>query len=1038
MNIKSTILITFILALFCIPAVGQHSIARQWNDLLLESIRGDFARPTVHARNLFHTSIAMYDVWAIFDETAEPFLIGKTVNGFDCPFDGFPAPTDMEAARDEAICHAVYRILTHRFQNSPAANMMIPQYQSLMSAKGYSINNLSLDYSTGNAAALGNYIAACILNFGLQDGSNESVDYGNAYYTPVNPPLVTDIDGNPDIIDFNRWQPLTLDVFIDQSGNIIPFNTPKFLGPEWGNVTPFALSQDDVTIYSRFGDDYQVYHDPGDPPYLDTENTGGISEEYKWGFELVSIWGAHNDPADGVMWDISPGSIGNIQSYPENYSDYDEFYDLINGGDPSIGHSVNPVTGMPYEPQMVPRGDYTRVLAEYWADGPDSETPPGHWFTILNYVNDHPMFEKRYRGQGPIIDDLEWDVKGYLMMGGAMHDSAITAWGIKGWYDYLRPISAIRAMGDLGQSSDPNLPSYHPGGFRLTPGYIELIEVGDPLAGFANQHVGKIKLYTWKGPDYINNPAIDVAGVGWIRAEEWWPYQRPSFVTPPFAGFISGHSTFSSAAADIMEFITGDDYFPGGMGEFEAPMNNFLVFENGPSVDITLQWATYRDASDQTSLSRIWGGIHPPADDIHGRKIGMEIAADAVLLAESLFYKDDDNDGFYNYTDCDDNDNTVYPGAPEICDDKDNDCNSMTDDGLPLFTYYQDADNDGFGDAGSELMVCLATAPAGFVTNSDDCDDTLNAVNPNITEICDGIDNDCNGLVDDNLPVYDYYLDVDGDGFGDSANEITTCENPAPTGYVANAQDCNDNDNSINPSMTEVCDDVDNNCSGAVDDGLTYYDYYRDQDADGFGDGGNFVSTCYTIPPTGYVTNSDDCNDVDATINPTIAEVCDGIDNDCNGMADDGLTVTRYYRDIDGDNFGNPDLYADTCISTPPTGYVTLDGDCDDNNALLNPNAIDVADNFVDEDCDGADLFLGAKIFPNPVNDELIVRIQYQGEVSAHLISMDGRLMLRDQIILFNDNTARVDVSELHGGVYILRILDDNENEIYTEKVLKY
>ncbi len=1038
MNIKSTILITFILALFCIPAVGQHSIARQWNDLLLESIRGDFARPTVHARNLFHTSIAMYDVWAIFDETAEPFLIGKTVNGFDCPFDGFPAPTDMEAARDEAICHAVYRILTHRFQNSPAANMMIPQYQSLMSAKGYSINNLSLDYSTGNAAALGNYIAACILNFGLQDGSNESVDYGNAYYTPVNPPLVTDIDGNPDIIDFNRWQPLTLDVFIDQSGNIIPFNTPKFLGPEWGNVTPFALSQDDMTIYSRFGDDYQVYHDPGDPPYLDTENTGGISEEYKWGFELVTIWGAHNDPADGVMWDISPGSIGNIQSYPENYSDYDEFYDLINGGDPSIGHSVNPVTGMPYEPQMVPRGDYTRVLAEYWADGPDSETPPGHWFTILNYVNDHPMFEKRYRGQGPIIDDLEWDVKGYLMMGGAMHDSAITAWGIKGWYDYLRPISAIRAMGDLGQSSDPNLPSYHPGGFRLTPGYIELIEVGDPLAGFANQHVGKIKLYTWKGPDYINNPAIDVAGVGWIRAEEWWPYQRPSFVTPPFAGFISGHSTFSSAAADIMEFITGDDYFPGGMGEFEAPMNNFLVFENGPSVDITLQWATYRDASDQTSLSRIWGGIHPPADDIHGRKIGMEIAADAVLLAESLFYKDDDNDGFYNYTDCDDNDNTVYPGAPEICDDKDNDCNSMTDDGLPLFTYYQDADNDGFGDAGSELMVCLATAPAGFVTNSDDCDDTLNAVNPNITEICDGIDNDCNGLVDDNLPVYDYYLDVDGDGFGDSANEITTCENPAPTGYVANAQDCNDNDNSINPSMTEVCDDVDNNCSGAVDDGLTYYDYYRDQDADGFGDGGNFVSTCYTIPPTGYVTNSDDCNDVDATINPTIAEVCDGIDNDCNGMADDGLTVTRYYRDIDGDNFGNPDLYADTCISTPPTGYVTLDGDCDDNNALLNPNAIDVADNFVDEDCDGADLFLGAKIFPNPVNDELIVRIQYQGEVSAHLISMDGRLMLRDQIILFNDNTARVDVSELHGGVYILRILDDNENEIYTEKVLKY
>ena len=1038
MNIKSTLLITFISALFCVPISGQHSIARQWNDLLLESIRSDFARPTVHARNLFHTSIAMYDAWAVFDESAEPFLLGKTVDGFDCPFTGFPMPADMEAARDEAICHAAYRIMRHRFINSPGASVVIPAYDNLMSIKGYSTADLSLDYSTGNAAALGNYIASCIINFGLQDGSNESTSYGNAYYTPVNPPLVTDLDGNPDMVDFNRWQPLTLDVFIDQSGNVIPFNTPKFLGPEWGNVTPFALTPSDMTVYSRFGDDYQVYHDPGDPPYLDLENTGGISEEYKWGFELVSIWGSHNDPADGVMWDISPGSIGNIQSFPANYSDYDEFYDLINGGDPSVGHSVNPVTGMPYEPQMVPRGDYTRVLAEYWADGPDSETPPGHWFTIMNYVNDHPMFEKRYRGQGPIIDDLEWDVKGYLMMGGAMHDAAITAWGIKGWYDYLRPISAIRGMSELGQSSDPSLPSYHPGGFRLTPGYIELIEIGDPLAGFANQHVGKIKLYTWKGPEYISNPAIDVAGVGWIRAEEWWPYQRPSFVTPPFAGYISGHSTFSSAAADIMEFYTGDDFFPGGMGEFEAPMNNFLVFENGPSVDVTLQWATYRDASDQTSLSRIWGGIHPPADDIHGRNIGMEIAEDAALFAESLFFRDDDNDGFYDYVDCDDNDNTVYPGAPETCDDKDNDCNNMVDDGLPLFTYFQDADSDGFGDVNNEIVVCLAAAPTGFVTNSDDCDDTAAPINPGVAEICDGIDNDCNGLIDDALPVYDYYLDNDGDGYGDSANKITTCENPAPMGYVSNDQDCNDNEDNINPAMNEVCDDIDNNCSGAIDDGLTYYDYYRDQDTDGFGDGGNFVSTCFTTPPTGYVTNSDDCNDAMAAINPTSTEICDGIDNDCNGIADDGLTVRRYFRDVDGDNYGNSEVFADTCINTPPTGYVTLEGDCDDNDVAINPSMADIADNFIDEDCDGADLFIGAKIFPNPVEDELIIRIEYQGEVTAHLVAMDGRLMLRDQVITFVDNTARVDVSEIHGGVYILRILNDQQEEIYTEKVLKY
>jgi hypothetical protein len=122
-----------------------------------------------------------------------------------------------------------------------------------------------------------------------------------------------------------------------------------------------------------------------------------------------------------------------------------------------------------------------------------------------------------------------------------------------------------------------------------------------------------------------------------VRAEEFWTYQRPTFITPPFAGFISGHSTYSRAAAEVMTLLTGDEYFPGGMGEFEAPAHEFLVFEDGPSVDVTLQWATYRDASDQTSLSRIWGGIHPPQDDIPGRWIGMEVGHDAFALAESYF-----------------------------------------------------------------------------------------------------------------------------------------------------------------------------------------------------------------------------------------------------------------------------------------------------------------------------------------------------------------------------------------------------------------
>jgi hypothetical protein len=108
-------------------------------------------------------------------------------------------------------------------------------------------------------------------------------------------------------------------------------------------------------------------------------------------------------------------------------------------------------------------------------------------------------------------------------------------------------------------------------------------------------------------------------------------------VTPPFAGYVSGHSTFSRAAAEVLTLLTGDQFFPGGMGEFEVKANEFLVFEEGPSVDMTLQWATYKDASEQTSLSRIWGGIHPPADDLPGRLIGAQIGPQAYNLAERYF-----------------------------------------------------------------------------------------------------------------------------------------------------------------------------------------------------------------------------------------------------------------------------------------------------------------------------------------------------------------------------------------------------------------
>jgi len=586
---------------------SRPSVARIWNEQLLEAIRHDYARPTMHARNLYHVSAAMWDAWAAYDPVADTAVHHERI-----------ATPDYRAAREEAISYAAYRLLRHRFANSPNVETTFASLDATMDALGYDRAFTATDGTS--PAALGNRIAAHYIAFGIADGSNETNDYENLYYEPINEPLIPDFPGNPTLTDPNRWQPLALEYFVDQGGNPIPGGFPPFLSPEWGIVTPFSLTADDLTIYpGPPGFDWWVYHDPGPPPHL-----AGVGDaEYKNGFKRVVVFSSTLTPDDGVVIDISPASLGNNTL----------------GTNDGHGYSLNPITGLRYTPQFVPRGDYTRVLAEFWADGPSSETPPGHWFTILNYVSDHPLVVKRLGGDGPVLSDLEWDVKTYLAMGGAMHDVAIAAWGVKGYYDYLRPISAIRYMAGLGQSSDPSGLAYHPDGIPLEPGVIEVITAASTAPGERHQHLagheGEIAVFSWKG--HVENPETEYAGVDWILAAEWWPYQRPTFVTPPFAGYVSGHSTYSRAAAEVMTLLTGSSFFPGGLGEFQAPQNEFLVFEEGPSVTITLQWAQYFDAADECSLSRIYGGIHPTQDDIPGRFMGHAIGPEAFLHAVDFF-----------------------------------------------------------------------------------------------------------------------------------------------------------------------------------------------------------------------------------------------------------------------------------------------------------------------------------------------------------------------------------------------------------------
>ncbi|MGH0035504.1 MAG: FG-GAP-like repeat-containing protein [Myxococcota bacterium] len=661
----------------------DRSAARQWNEELLEAIRHDFARPTVHARNLFHVSAAMWDAWAAYDDRAEQVLHVERAHSAD------PA-----AARARAISYAAYRILKARFTGSPGAALAMASFDARMAQLGYDEDFTATSGGVDRPAELGNRIAETVLAFGQGDGSNEQGGFANLYYQPLNPPLIMLLPGNPDIIDRNAWQPLALDYFIDQSGHAIPGGSPPFLSPEWGQVAPFSLEPDDATLYRRDGFDYPVYHDPGPPFLLGTPT----AEDYLDGFEMVALWSSHLDPTDGVVWDVSPASNGN--SPLPDPSEWRSYYDFENGGDWGAGYALNPVTGQPYPPQLVPRGDYARVLAEFWADGPASETPPGHWFTIANYVSDN-LAEKRLGGTGPAVDDLEWDVKLYLTLGGTMHDVAVAVWGMKGWYDYIRPVSALRAMAERGQRSDPGLPSYDPEGFALRPGFIELVTAESSARGERHEHlagsVGEIAIRAWRGPDPIADPETDVAGVGWILAADWWPYQRPSFVTPPFAGFPSGHSAFSRAAATVLDHLTGTPFFPNGVGEFHAPTDEFLVFEDGPSVDLTLQYATYYDASDQTSLSRIWGGIHPPQDDLVSRHIGARIAMDSLDHAFALFDPtpdcadglDNDGDGLV--------DHPADPGcaAPEAPDEDTGCQNGLDDDGDGAIDFDGGASRNG-------------------------------------------------------------------------------------------------------------------------------------------------------------------------------------------------------------------------------------------------------------------------------------------------------------------------------------------------------
>jgi len=306
--------------------------------------------------------------------------------------------------------------------------------------------------------------------------------------------------------------------------------------------------------------------------------------------------------------------------------------------------------------------------------------------------------------------------------------------------------------------------------------------------------------------------------------------------------------------------------------------------------------------------------------------------------------------------DCDDGVAAVNPGATEVCNEVDDNCDGVTDEATAAdaLTWYADTDGDGFGNAASTTLGC--TVPTGFVGDATDCDDTAGSTYPGATEYCDGHDDNCDGVTDEDTAAdaAEWYRDADGDSYGNATVSTRSCS--APSGYVVLDTDCDDTDSAIHPGATEVCNEIDDDCDALVDDNDSTVSgtstFYSDSDNDGYGDLSSTHAACEA--PAGTVTNSTDCDDSAAAVNPAATEVCNSIDDDCDGdIDDDDSSVTglsTWYIDYDSDGYGADTFTSEACVA--PSGYVSDDTDCDDADGTIYPGAAEQCDGD-DDDCDG-------------------------------------------------------------------------------------
>lgn len=511
------------------PHAAYHpSAVVLWNEVMLAAIRNGTPRPTVIARSLYLVHQAMYDAWAAYHATAQPVYLDPGLRR--------PPAEHTQANKTAAVSQAAYQTLSLLF---PDYETNSNAFSTLIAMQGYPA--LSEPGEGATPHSIGYLAASAVLASRIGDGSNAANGYADTVsatyptlYLPANSadPTAPNAPGQPGY-NPNHWQPLRVPTGI--------------LTDEYGQ--PAA----DPAIPDSFVD--QTF--------------------------LTPHWGA-----------VTPFALVSGDQFrppaPPQYGSDEPYIDALGQEmthDEAFRRQVEEIVRMSAE-----LTDKQKVLAEYWADGPRSETPPGHWNALAHGISERDML------------GIDEDVKLYFALNGALFDASIAAWDAKRAYDYVRPVSAIQDL-------------------------------------YAGQEIE-----AWGGPD---------RGAQLIPAESWRPYQHSTFVTPPFAEYVSGHSTFSAAAAEVLTRFTGSDVYYDGktilyyedynrdgvpdlLGQHLVPVGGNL-FEGSPAEVVALQWPTFQDAADEAGISRLYGGIHFQDGDLHGRTMGTRIGGQAFELAQRFW-----------------------------------------------------------------------------------------------------------------------------------------------------------------------------------------------------------------------------------------------------------------------------------------------------------------------------------------------------------------------------------------------------------------